>query len=204
MKKISSVVFLSFVMILLLAGCLTSLSVPVKDEPIVKATTPEPPLVVKPPEIEPPVVEPIVITPCIPDSKVWEPLGRTKSGDNYYNKTIISKSFSIVSVSTYKIVADDFRQRAIEEVKKYNLAKSIKYQYYEHDVRLDEIDCKNRRYRVKELTHYDDKGNVLDGYLLNNEEWKEIPILTAHHILLEKFCVAEKKPLNQKKPSKKK
>jgi len=202
MEKISSVIFLSFAIILLLVGCL---SVPVKDEPKVeppnvKATTPEPP------KIEPPVVEPIVITPSIPDGKVWEPLGRTKSGDNYYNKTIITKSSksNIISVSTYKIVADDFRQRTIKEVKKYNLAKSIKYQYYEHDVRVDEIDCKNRRYRVKELMHYDDKGNVLDGYTLNNEEWKSIPILTAHHILLEKFCVAEKKPLNQKKPLKKK
>lgn len=199
MKKISSVI-LSFAMILLLVGCL---SVPVKDEPKVeppnvKATTPEPP------KIEAPIVEPIVITPSIPDGKVWELLGRTKSGDNYYNKTIITKSSNIISVSTYKIVADDFRQRAIEEVKKYNLEKSIKYQYYEHDVRVDEIDCKNRLYRVIKLTHYDDKGNVLDGYALNNEQWKSIPILTAHHILLEKFCVAEKKPLNQKKPLKKK
>jgi hypothetical protein len=203
MKKISPIIFLSFVIILLLAGCVKSSSISVKDEPNVKPPASEPTIVkqpiAEPPNINPPIVELPTITPIIPDRKLWESLGKTKSGDNYYSKTPITKSSNIISVSTYKIVTDDVRKQKIEEVKKYDLKKAIKYQYYEHEVRIDEIDCKNRQYRLTEVTHYDDKGNVLYNYTYTNEEWKNIPVLTGHDTLREKFCVPQKKPSKKKK-----
>ena len=203
MKKISSVIFLSFVMMLLLAGCVKGPSVSVKDESNVKTTVVTPPAaepaIVPSRSSEPAAVKPPGTTPVIPDSHVWEHLGKTRSGDTYYAKTIVTTSSGLISVSTYKIVTDDFRKQTIEEVKNDNLKKSIKYQNYEHDVRIDEIDCKNNRYRVKEVTHYDDKGNVLDSYQYKNEDWKNIPVLTGLDVLREKFCVPQKKPSKRKK-----
>ena len=203
MKKISTVIILAFVMMLLLAGCVKSPSVPMKDESNVKSAVVTPPVkeptIVPPTSSEPAVVKPPGSPPRIPDSHVWEHLGKTRSGDTYFAKKIVTASSGIIAVSTYKIVTDDFRKQTIEEVKNDNLKKSIKYQNYEHDVRIDEIDCKNNRYRVKEVTHYDEKGNVLDSYQYKNEEWKNIPVLTGLDALREKFCIPQKKPSKRKK-----
>ena len=86
MKKISSVIFLSFVIIFLIVGCVKSPSVPVKDEPNVKPPMVEPPNA-RTRTSEPTIVKPPMVASRIPDSNVWEPFGKTKSGDNYYNKT---------------------------------------------------------------------------------------------------------------------
>jgi hypothetical protein len=198
MKKISSVIFLSFVIILLLAGCVKSPSVSVKDEPNVKPPIVEPPNV-KTPTSEATIFKTRMVTPRIPDSNVWEHFGKTKSGDNYYNKTNITKSSNIISVSTNKIITDNFRKQTIEEVKKYDLEKSIKYQNYHQEVVLWNIDCKNRRSRVKEVIHYDDKGNVLDNYTCKNEEWENILVLTGPDSLRKILCVVQEKPSKKNK-----
>ena len=198
MKKISSVIFLSFVIILLLVGCVKSPSVPVKDEPNVKPPMIEPPSA-KTPSSEATIVKPPMVASRIPDRNVWEPFGKTKTGDNYYNKTNITKSSNIVSVSTCKIVTDDCRKQTIEAVKKYDLEKSIKYQNYHQEIVLWNIDCKNRRSRVKEVIHYDDKGNVLDSSTFKNEEWDNILVLTGPDSLRKILCVVQEKPLKKKK-----
>ncbi len=207
MKK-SSMILLTLFTTLLLSGCVNSSPVWVKDEPAAKPPVAEP-AVVPPPVSQPaaappvaavpPVEEKPVVNPVKPDSKVWEFLGRTKSGDTYYNKTAIPVSPDIISVSTYKIVTDDFRSQTIEEIKKFSLKQSVKYKRYEHNVRVDEIDCTNKRYRVKRVTHFDDQGNVLDDYTYENEGWKNIPVLTELDTLREKLCVPKKKSMKKKR-----
>ena len=43
---------------------------------------------------------------------------------------------NIATVTLYRVVTDLCRKQMIEEVKKYNPKKSVKYHYYEHDVRV--------------------------------------------------------------------
>ena len=197
MKKISLVIFLFLVVIFLVVGCVKSPSVPVKDEPNAKPSMVEPPTA-KTRTSEPAIVKPPRVASRIPDSNVWEHFGKTKTGDNYYNKTNITKSSNIVSVSTCKIVTDDCRKQTIEAVKKYDLEKSIKYQNYDREVVLWNIDCKNKRSKVKEMIRYDDQGNVLDSSTFKNEEWENIPVLTGTDSLRKILCVAQEKPLKKK------
>jgi len=79
------------------------------------------------------------------DSKVWELYGL----NSYYNKTNITKSSNIISVWMYTIITDDKRDRYIEGLKKIDLKESIKYQNYDHEIRLTDINCKNGQYRIK-------------------------------------------------------
>jgi hypothetical protein len=49
----------------------------------------------------------------------------------------------------YTIITDDKRDRYIEGLKKIDLKESIKYQNYDHEIRLTDINCKNGQYRIK-------------------------------------------------------
>jgi len=193
MKKISFGIILPFLIIFLLASCVTSPSVSIEQKPDIK------PQVVEQPRITPQIVEQPVMTPKKPDSNAWEHLGKTRSGDCYYNKASVSKSSHVIEVRTYKIVTQDFRKAAIEEVKKNDPANSIKYHNYDHNVRVDEIDCQKNLYRVTESIDYDVHGNVLDHFRYANEPWRSIPVLTGLDTLRGKFCIVQKQPLNKNK-----
>jgi hypothetical protein len=52
---------------------------------------------------------------------------------------------------------------------------------------------------VKEVIHYDDKGNVLDSYSCKNEEWENILVLTGPDSLRKILCVFQEKPFKKKK-----
>jgi len=189
--------------IFLLGGCANSLFVSGDNKPNDKTPIDQQPVATPPvdrqPIVTPEIFDRPIITSQLPDSNVWEHLGKTRSGDCYYSKTIIKKSSDIISVQTYKIVTEDLRKDTIEEVKKSDLAKSKKYQYYEHNIRVDEIDCQKKLYRVTESIDYDDNGNVLNRFTYTNEPWKSIPVLTGQDSLREKFCVVQKQPLKKKK-----
>jgi len=62
----------------------------------------------------------------------------------------------------------------IDNVKEfYNPETALKYQNYDHNLYLDEIDCKKKLTRLKEIIHCDDKGNVINSHKFgNNKEWK--------------------------------
>ncbi len=132
-----------------------------------------------------------LITPGMPDSKVWEYF----SDNIYYNKTNITKSSGIISVWTYNIVTDDFRKHKIEEIKKNNLEKSIKYQHYDHNVVLWGIDCKERRVGQEKIIYYNDKRKVIDVIKSNNSEWERIVPGSIGENLYEKFCITRKKSI---------
>lgn len=206
MKKIHLVVCIFFLIVFLLAGCAKGPSVTKKDEPKVKEPLPAQVLVKKPPVAPfPPasVIEKLPdIVRSVPDRKVWVRYGKTKMGENYYNQANIARSSNIATVTIYRVVTDHCRQQMVEEVKKYNPKKSVKYHYYEHDVRVDEIDCGNQKWRVKDLILYDEKGNVLDHHTFENEKWENIKFVTDHHTLQKSICVAQEKPAVKKKKKK--
>jgi hypothetical protein len=207
MKRIHLVLYF-FLIVFLLAGCAKGPSVTKKEEPKLKETPPAPVVLKKPPVAPPPPAPAIEKLPeiarSIPDSKVWVRYGKTKMGENYYNKTNITRSSDVATVNVYRVVTDSCRKQMVEEVRKYNPKKSIKYHYYEHDVRVDEIDCRNQKWRVKELIHYDEKGKVLDHHTYENEPWEKIKFVTDHHTLQKSICVAEEKPAAKKPAAKKK
>lgn len=189
MKKISLGIILTVLVVFLLWGCVKSTAVPVEQKPQVAEQS----------KVTHQVVERPAVISKKPDSNVWGHLGKTRSGDSYYKKTSINKSSGIIEVRTYKIVAEDFRKAAVEEAKKNDPAKSIKYRHYDHNIRVDEIDCRKNLYRVVESIDYDDHGNVLESYAYKNEPWKSIPVLTGLDAMREKFCVSQTQPLKKKK-----
>jgi hypothetical protein len=130
----------------------------------------------------------------IPDSQIWEYISDTV----YYNKTNIAKSSNIISVWIYQIVTDDGRKFRIELERKINLEHSVKYQKYDHDVGLWEIDYRNRLYRNKDYMEYDDKGNVLYRAKQRNSKWERIELNTVWDKLYNKLCVTPKKPFEKK------
>lgn len=185
MKHFYSLIFLPFLAVLLLAGCVTTSSVPAASTNAMNAESP-------------------AVKSKVPDSSEWEHLGKTRSGEVYYRKTNIVDSSTLMLVTTYKIVADDFRKETIEKIMKTDLELSQKYQNYEYNIRKDEIDCKNRLFRMIESIDYDNHGQVLIIRTAENKDWHKVPILTGVDKLCQKLCVAEKKPADQKKPSSKK
>lgn len=208
MKRIRLAIYIFFLVVFLLEGCAKAPTVTKKEEPKIKEPPPAP-VVVKKPPVPPPPPPPVIeklpdIARSVPDSKVWVRYGKTKMGENYYNQTNIARTSNIATVTIYRVVTDLCRKQMVEEVKKHNPKKSVKYHYYEHDVRVDEIDCRNQKWRVKDLIHYDDKGNVLDHHTYENEPWENIKFVTDHHTLQKSICVAEEKPAPAAKKKKKK
>lgn len=140
----------------------------------------------------------------IPDSKEWEPLGKTRTGECFYKVTGTDNTTGIVTVSTYKIVNDHYRKSTIEKWQKDHPELAKKYENFDHNVRVDEIDCKNKRYRMKEITDYNNKGEVLHISPHQNQEWQHVPILTGLDKLRQKLCAPEVKPAEPTKPAAKK
>jgi hypothetical protein len=130
-----------------------------------------------------------------PNPKIWEPLGY----NYYYNKKIIKKTPDLPLVWTYKTIADDAREKRIEEVKKHDLEKSIKYQSYHHEAVLWEIDCQNKWVRTKEFIDFDRNGMVLDRYRYDSSEWERIIPGSGGERLYQNVCFPQKIPPKKKK-----
>ena len=129
-----------------------------------------------------------------PNPKIWAPLG----SHSYYNKKIITKSPDILLVWTYKAMTDDAGRKRVEEVKKYDLEKSIKYKNYHHEAVLWEMDCKNRRIMLKEIIDFDKRGTVLDRYRYDPSLWESIIPGSGGERLYQNVCISRKKPSEKK------
>jgi hypothetical protein len=127
--------------------------------------------------------------------KSWEYL----SDNVYYNKRNITKSSNMISVWTYNIVTDDFREQKIEAIKKNDSEKSRKYQYYDHNVVLSEINCRKKLARTKMYVDYDDAGEALYSYTYKSREWKDITPGSSGEKLYQKLCMARQAQLHKKK-----
>jgi hypothetical protein len=75
----------------------------------------------------------------------------------------------------------------------------LKYQSYEHDVSLTEVDCKKKLVRTKEKIDYDDKGNILDRITDDNPKWESIIPGTVGEGLYRELCVTQNKSPKKKK-----
>jgi hypothetical protein len=129
-----------------------------------------------------------------PNPKIWKPL----EYNSYYNIKIITTSADSLLVWTYKTVMNDAREKRIEEVKKYDLERSIKYRQYHHEAVLWEIDCKKKLWRLKDIIDFDNDEKVLDRYTYNNSEWESIIPKSMMDALYQKVCVTPKIPLKKK------
>jgi len=140
-----------------------------------------------------------LITPVTPPVKTlgksWEYL----SDNVYYNKRNFTKSSNMISVWTYNIVTDDFREQKIEAIKKNDLEKSRKYQYYDHNIVLSEINCRKTLARTKMYVDYDDNGEVLYSYKYKKREWKDITPGSLDEKLYQKLCMTRKAQLFKRK-----
>lgn len=130
-----------------------------------------------------------------PNPKIWAPF----KYNSYYNKKIITKSPDVLLVWTYKTMTDDTRKKRVEEVKKYDLEKSIKYQNYHHETVLWNIDCKNKLILMEEFIDFDKNGKVLDRYRYNNSEWESIMPNSGGERLYQNACITPQKPSKKKK-----
>jgi hypothetical protein len=130
-----------------------------------------------------------------PNPKIWEPLGY----NSYYNKKIITKAPGVLLVWTYKAMTDDTRTQRVEEVKKYDLEKSIKYQNYHHEADLWEIDCKNKMIKMEEFIDFDKNGMALDRYRYDNSERESIIPNSGGERLYQNVCITQKKISKKKR-----
>jgi hypothetical protein len=137
----------------------------------------------------------------IPDSREWEPLGKTRTGECFYKVKSTDQASNIVTVYTYKIVSDHYRKSTIEKWQKDHPELAKKYANFDHNIRVDEIDCQNKRYRMKEIVDYDNKGEVLHVSPHDNPEWQHVPILTGLDKLRQKLCAPEVKQAEPTKPA---
>lgn len=169
MKKIVSVISLSFLILFLLSF--------VNQENVYSEQN----------------IEQSKITPRIPDSEIWENI----SPGYYYNKINITKSSNFMYVYIYKIITDNQRKNVIETLKKNDLEKSIKYKNWDHYISLKSFDCKNRKNKFEEIINYDDEGNILSQYTYKNNEWKSIPPETLTEELYNKVCVTPKRTIKE-------
>ena len=178
MKKIQALV-LAGILFFTFYGCAQRQQVPVVTE------APPPPPVVKAPEATP-ELPPFVSQK--PDLEIWAHLGKTCSGETFYKKEIKKLSNDVIVVSTYKIISEDFRFDTVQQMEKSDPKRSNLYERFDHNIRVDEIDCKKSAYRLREVSDYDDMGNLLASSSFENEPWQKIPVLTGLDALREKFC----------------
>jgi len=130
-----------------------------------------------------------------PNPKVWEPLNNYF----YYNKKVITKSPGVLLVWTYKTVPDDIRDKMVEDVKKTDPEKSIKYGGYHHETVLWEIDCNEKQIRAEEFIDFDRDGKVLDRYRGHTSEWNRVFPKTGGETLYRKACLPQKEPVKKKR-----
>ena len=181
-------IFMKKIQALVLAGILFSAFYGCAQRQPVPETTeaPPPPPVVQAPEAPPEPPPPLVSQK--PDSGLWVHLGKTCSGETYYKKEIKKLSNDVIVISTYKIISEDYRFDTVQQMEKSDPKRSNLYERFDHNIRVDEIDCKKSAYRLREVSDYDDMGNLLANSSYENEPWQKIPVLTGLDALREKFC----------------
>ncbi|HUN55599.1 MAG TPA: surface-adhesin E family protein [Smithella sp.] len=112
----------------------------------------------------------------------------------YYNKKNIKKSSGMISVWTYNIVTDEFREQKIETIKKYDMEKARKYEFYDHNDVLSEINCRKKLIRTKMYVDYEDNGGELFSYTYKSRDWKNITPGSLGEKLYQKLCAPGKTP----------
>lgn len=137
-----------------------------------------------------------------PDPNVWEYYVTDGKGRAcYYNKTNMNKSSDIISVWVYTTITDADKKEAIDRAKEVEDYKmEMLHTKYDHENTLFEIDCRNKKFSIKEAVEFDDKGNVIDQFQYSNFLfWLDInPADLKVEKLFNMFCTKQEKA-DQKK-----
>jgi uncharacterized protein YxeA len=164
MKKISSIIFLSFLVLFLLVGCDKSSSDNTNKNLTNNVTR---------------------------SSSDWMEYSRSKDGDVYsYDKGNIKKGRGkhIVQVWEKEVYSDEGKEKLIQDMTQKGLATKG-YEKLSYTITLYEIDCYNRSGGILSITHYDKNGVVLYNGLSSDEpKWEPIKLDSIWDTLRTKVC----------------
>lgn len=122
------------------------------------------------------------------------------SGNSYYDKSSIKKvNKNIIGVSTKIILNQDGKTKAFSFLKSINKAPNNP-DILGFELRLQEIDCINKRSRISSAIFYNKKGNVVFSLPKSvNGEWQKILPKSTSEMLKNKVCVAGNTSKTKKK-----
>lgn len=122
------------------------------------------------------------------------------SGNSYYDKSSIKKvNKNIISVSTKIIFNQDGKTKAFSFLKSINKAPDNP-DILELELRLQEIDCINKKSRISFASFYNKKGNVVFSFPKNvYGEWQKIIPKSTPEMLKNKVCSAGNTSKTKKK-----
>ena len=113
------------------------------------------------------------------DENVWtynRNLNIKKEGDNY-----------MVSAWAKRILSEKGREKIIQQMK--SQGKSITgYEKLTEDKILNEVDCKNKRYKILSIISYDRDGKVLLSENSKESSWNYVAPNSNGSIFLRKVC----------------
>lgn len=132
--------------------------------------------------------------------RMWKYYGTDRKGNaDYYNIKSINKSLNTITVWTYTKPTDHYRKDMIELGEKLNSPEIGEgHQAYDHDNTLYEIDCKNRKFRVKAMIEYDSKDTIINSYEYSDVPWMSIDSQDiTFGKLFNKICVTQEKTVKK-------
>lgn len=133
----------------------------------------------------------LFVTP-VTGSEDWVKYGRSNKKDilSYDKNSIKHTKKDIVQVRTKVDFSKEGRKTYLQFRINQRVSTKIidKFSYY---VDLQEIDCKNKMFRILSTTYYDTDGNLLETNSDDKQYFMNIPDGTVMNILQKKVC---KKP----------
>ncbi len=105
--------------------------------------------------------------------------------DFYYDKSSISRGpDGIISVWTKVVYTDEGKADTLKILKNAKAYEKLALTQFLYD-----IDCKGAKSRLKQIVHYDDKGNRIKEFnLAEKTEWEEIPPYSRLESVTDEIC----------------
>lgn len=105
--------------------------------------------------------------------------------DFFYNKSAISRSpEGIMSVWAKVEYSSEGKEDTLRVLKHAKAYENLAYTLYRYD-----INCKKMQSLLKQIAHYDDKGNRIAEFNLEGKtEWEDIPLNSRLEIITDAQC----------------
>ena len=131
----------------------------------------------------------LLVTPVIGSSDDWVEYGISYDDNVYfYNKVNIKRTTKdIVQVWGKVVFSKEGREKYIEEMRNRGMSTEG-YDKLSHNLDLEEIDCKNQRYKFLSITHYDTEGRVLNSGSSDESNWSDISPDSTMDTLRKEVC----------------
>lgn len=130
---------------------------------------------------------------CVRVLKEIPPNWERISDNFFYDKTDIEIINNTKAIWTYSFLTDDEITHIEKVLKKRDSDKSLKHLYYNYEAVLCEIDCENKRKKIKKILYVDGSGKVVDYYTKENSEWDNITPQSVFDGLYHNICSQEGK-----------